>query len=167
MKNLFRSLVVLATVLLSTATAFAQTTVPSTTLSSAITSATSAVANITLTSVTCTGCTFGADTLIYIDHEAMRVTRAYTSGTTVPVQRGTDGTRPALHSNAAVVYYGPATWFHGAAAGGQAGDPSYGRCIRNQQTFLPWINISTGWVWLCDNVQWRATVVDAVTFNSR
>lgn len=149
MKKLILSL--FAALLLTVSTAQAQTLLDNTTLSAAV-GLTDTV--ITVGSVTCTGCTFGYDTLIYVDLEAMRVARNYVSGTTIPVRRGTDGTRPARHKNAAVTILGPPARFYNL-------DPAFGACgPRSSQQYLPWVNIVTGRVWTCDgnpNV-WRSTV---------
>lgn len=169
MKTL-RLLIALVTVSLLTVPAFAQTTISSTTLSAAIGSptASSPTPTTVINLTACTSC--AADWLIYVDLEAMRITRAFVAGSVsnIPVLRGQDGTRAAPHSNAAVVYYGPATRFHGAAGAGLvAGDPPAGRCVRADQQFLPWINIFTGWTWVCDNVNWRVTIPYSITSNSR
>lgn len=149
-----------AALLLTVSAAQAQTIVDNSTLSAAITATDTYV---TMGSVTCTGCTFGADTLIYVDLEAMRVERSYVSGTTMQVRRGTDGTRPAAHKSGAVTLYGPANRFYNI-------DPKIGACgPRSSNLFLPWINVVNGKVWTCDgnpNV-WRATVVYSETSNSR
>lgn len=139
----------------------AQTLIDNSTLSSAV-ATTDTV--ISMGSVTCTGCTFGYDTLIYVDLEAMRVERSYVSGATnIPVRRATDGTKLASHKSGAVTQYGPGQRFYQA-------DPKIGTCgPRSSQLYLPWINVNNGKVWTCDgnpNV-WRSTVIYSETTNSR
>lgn len=151
----------------------AQLLINETTLSSGIT--TSGQNVIALTAVTCTGCTFGPDTLIYVEREAMRVTGQYSAGSgtlTVQVRRGSDGTLAAPHANAAIVWYGPANRFHIVTPGsGANGDPA-GACgflptPRANQPFLPWINVLTGNVWNCDGTgTWIGTNPLKLTFNS-
>lgn len=162
-----RTILAMLVGLLLTANASAQVLINNTTLSTAITSTTQRTINIA--SATCTGCTFGPDTLIYVDNEAMRVTGAYVSGiTNIPVTRGTDGTMAGVHAASAVVLLGPGARFHGAAGSGMVnGDPPTGACVRNQQQFLPWVNVTTGYVWTCDSAVWRATVNTSVIFGSR
>lgn len=142
--------------------ASAQTAIDNTTLSAAVTNSQQFV---TLAAVTCTGCTFakGNNIVIYVDLEAMCMNDSYVSGTTVPVTRGCLGTVAAAHSVSNlgvnnVVYYGPQNRFHQAAGGGATGgNPPFGNCApRTQYLFLPWINISNGLEWVCDNVNWRS-----------
>lgn len=49
---------------------------------------------------------FAAGNRIIIDQEEMKVGKSYTSGTTIPVQRGQNGTATAAHANGAAVYQG-------------------------------------------------------------
>ncbi len=139
----------------------AQIAVDNTTLTTTITAADRVVV---LGSVTCTGCTFGPGAVIFIDSEAMRVAGSYVSGTTVPILRAQFGTKAAAHLTsippygAQVVYYGPAIRFPTV-------DPSPGSCRpRTQWQFLPWINVTNGLFWLCDNYNWRS--LSLVTFNN-
>jgi hypothetical protein len=149
--------------------ASAQTTIDNTTFSSAVVSSTTNT--ISLTSVTCTGCTFGGGTWIYADQELMVVSPSYTSGTTnIPVSRGRENTVPSLHTTTAKVWVGPAPRF-------RVVDPPTGSCNKvggpGANGFYPWINISNGYRWLCDNGQnintstvlWRATI--PVTINGQ
>lgn len=165
LKTALRSLTLLILVLALPAVASAQTATDSTTLAAAV--LTDSTTSISLTSVTCTSCTFGRDTLIYVDREAMRVTGAYVSGATgIPVTRGTDGTTAATHTTAAVVWLGPAIRFaSGPGAGSFTGmrattGPS-GQCTRTTLGSVPYINITTGAVYDCLGVttagQWVQT----------
>lgn len=144
----------------------AQTSIDNTTLSANITATQT---NVQIASVTCTSCSGPlSNYIIYLDNEAMCVTGAYVSGTTLPVTRGCLGTKPAAHtiknqlvSGNTVVFFGPSVRFHqgaGPVPGAASGDPALGSCTRVSQQFMPWINISTGWVWTCDGSMWRATV---------
>lgn len=151
----------------------AQLLINETTLSAAIT--TSGQNPIQLTAVTCTSCTFGPDTVVYTDREAMRVTGQYAAGSgslVVFVRRGTDGTLAAPHANAAITWVGPANRFHIVTPGTLAnGDPA-GPCgflptPRANQPFLPWINVLTGNVWNCDGTgTWIGTNPIKLTYNS-
>lgn len=148
--------------LLLTVSASAQTTINSTTLSAAVTPT---ATTITLASVTCTNCTFQAGTRIFVDLELMQVGGSYVSGTTVPVQRGVNGTQVAAHVSGATVYLGSPERFSTV-------NPPNGACnkyVQNVNGFYPWINISNGYLWLCDNGQnaytavlWRALVPYAI-----
>lgn len=160
MKMLFRSLFVVLVLAALVAPVSAQTTIDNTTFSTAVSSTTTNL--VSLASVTCTNCTFGRDTWIYADTELMVVTGAYTSGASnIPVLRGQKGTRAGFHTTTAKVWVGPATRF-------QTNDPPGGACNKKSgpgtNGFYPWINVSNGYRWLCDNGQdvntstqlWRA-----------
>lgn len=153
------SLLLLGVLWLGPSAVYAQQTIDNTTLSAAMSDT---ARTLTLAATTCTTCTFGPDILIYVDQEAMRVTGQYVSGSTVPVTRGTDGTRAKVgnHASGAVVLYGPADRF-------KAVDPTPGACTRSSQQWLPWMNISNGLSWSCDNVNWYATNNYAITNSSR
>lgn len=149
-----RVALIVGVLLLASMPAAAQVAINNTTLSAAVTAT---ATNITVASVTCTGCSINSNTVVYVDSEAMCVTGAYVSGTTLPVTRGCLGTKAAAHqiNNVAtnalnVVFIGPANRF-------QAGDPPMGACgPRTSLAFLPWISLQTGVVWTCDNYNWRA-----------
>lgn len=65
---------------------------------------------------------FAAGNLILIDREVMRVSKAYVSGTTIPLDgRGLDGTAAVAHSNATLVRTGLATDFPDPIPGGLGG----------------------------------------------
>lgn len=163
MKNLLRFCGALLLVALGATGVSAQTTIDQTTLSAAITTTNANV--IVLASVTCTGCTFsGANggTLIYTaSGEAMRVAGSYTSGTTVPVMRGTDGTKASTHPSGELVFVGAGTRFGGTPQGingvtigvDSNGDPG-GSCTRTSILYIPYINLSKGRVWDCVNSLW-------------
>jgi len=55
--------------------------------------------------------------LIVVDQEVMQVSAAWTSGTTIPVLRGRDGTAVVAHKVTAAVLHGNAADFSGPAAG--------------------------------------------------
>lgn len=175
MKQFTRLLGVLLIALLWVAPASAQTTIDNTTLSAAIATPqaanTNAATTVSLASVTCTGCTFGRDTVLYIDLEALQVTAAYTSGTTgIPVTRGAFGTRAAAHKNAAVVFVGPPVRFH-MSSQVNGGDPPAGLCVLpgDYLGFRPWVNVNSGGSWVCDGnpAVWRVTYIVNRSDNSR
>ena len=60
---------------------------------------------------------FAAGRLVVIDGEVMQVTSAYSSGTTIPVTRGLNGTVTAAHVSSANVTHGLASDFPVAAPG--------------------------------------------------
>ncbi len=147
------------------APAAAQIAIDSTTLSSNL-SATAT--NVTIGSVTCTSCGTipTSNYVIYIDSEALCVTGAYgnSTSTTLPVTRGCLGTVAAAHVTSklgvnTVVFFGPSVRFHqGSVSFPGSGDPPLGSCTRSANQYLPWINVSNGIEWVCDNVNWRALV---------
>lgn len=142
--------------------ALAQVTINSTTFSSNV-AASDGVVN--LTSTTCTSCTFGSGTLIWADGETMTVSGSYVSGSTnIPVTRTN---QRANHNTAAVVFLGPPNRF-------QRVDPPAGACIKTTLLAYPWLNLTNGYEWLCDNglnqvsaVNWRALVPWTLTGASR
>lgn len=160
--SLARLALIVGVLLMATMPLSAQTTIDNTTLSAAVTTS---ATSVTVASVTCTSCTIGSNTVIYVDMEAMCVTGAYRSGTTLPVTRGCLGTRVGAHNitngvgGNTVVFIGPGNRFHSAALSGTpSGDPPTGACTRASQQFMPWVNINNGYVWTCDGYNWRATV---------
>lgn len=67
----------------------------------------SAAVAVTDTSIIVASATsFAIDNRIIIDGEEMRVTKAYTSGTTIPVLRGQNGTATTAHASGAGVMQG-------------------------------------------------------------
>jgi hypothetical protein len=137
----------------------AQTILTTTTLGAAVTS-TSAT---TIRVASITGIT--ANTGLWIDQEFMTVTSTPVTGTlNVTVFRGAAGTKAALHANGVLVTLGPQFAF-------QATDPPWGACVRAQQQYLPWINVSNGNMCSCDQlytsyVQWRCTNSQPLIYNS-
>lgn len=159
MRRMFRSAwtiplllaVVLATGVFLTTPLTAQTTLSNTTWASAVSQTTTTV------SVT-SAATMAVGDLIYSDHEAMVITAI--SGTTITVQRGMEGTSPAPHRNASIIFSGVPDRFY-------VNDPPFGDCSpRASIRFLPWINVRTGTLWTCDGANWRATNTLFLTFNS-
>ncbi len=151
----------------------AQTIIDNTTFSAALTGTGTPQlpfeTRVSLTAITCTGCTFGNQTIIFVDREAMQVTGAFVSGATnIPVTRGALGTIPSPHNTSATVFLGPPARFHTQAGGSlQGGDPPFGSCVRTAQLFLPWINLITGNVWSCDlSGKWIGTNSTALVYNS-
>lgn len=165
---------VFVTLLLSTSVA-AQTTIDNTVFTTAVSSTTANT--VSISSATCTSCTFGSGTWLYVDQELMIVTGQYVSGTTnIPVLRGQRNTYPSFHTTTAVVWVGPPGRFRvtdPVPLGGGTNTGSIGACNKTQIGWYPWINISNGYRWLCDNGQnavtailWRAAVVFNFTANS-
>jgi len=163
MKLTFNALIVRvaligAVVLLLAPPTWAQVAINNTTLSAAMTISQTFV---TLASVTCTGCTIDQNTVIYVDSEAMCVNGSYVSGTTLPVTRGCLGTKAAAHAinlpvtnSLNVVFIGPAIRFQQGVNG--SGGPAMGACQRSAIRFLPWVDVTSGIVYTCDNYNWRA-----------
>lgn len=140
----------------------AQTIITNTTLGAAL--------NATQTNVTLAAAqTLGVDAIIFVpgvNPEVMRVTVAGTAATVYQVARGMNGSQARPHSNAAVVFVGPANRF-------QAGPPSFSACNRLQIAFLPWIDINTGISWSCNGNPvtggagtWYGGSVTALAYNS-
>jgi hypothetical protein len=80
-----------------------------TTLSTAVT-----VADTSIVVASATG--FAAGNLVRVDGELMKVTKGYSSGTTIPVLRGQDGTAVIAHAKTAGVIVGTAAEFATPAA---------------------------------------------------
>lgn len=114
--------------------AFGQTIVSRTTLAAAITSTSSQANTFRLTSTS--GITAG-NTMLFIEGEADFV-NAVTS-TTVTVTRGAGpSTRVSQHPNAAVVWYGPPSYFQFATPSGYP----FGSCSRTSGLILPYIDVN-------------------------
>lgn len=156
MKNLIRFCGALLLTVFWAGTLSAQTTLDQTTLSTSIT--TTNGTSIVIASATCTGCTFGRDILIFVGGEAMRVTGAYVSGTTVPVRRGTDGTTGKTHASGELVWLGPANRFE---LNSSVGANRSGSCTRTSLTTVPVINVPGNFIWDCLNSIWA--IGNAVT----
>lgn len=58
---------------------------------------------------------FAANSLVFVDQEAMKVASSYVSGTSIPVLRGLDGTATQVHPTGAQVKVGLPTDFLGPA----------------------------------------------------
>lgn len=132
--------------------AFGQTTLTTTTLSAAVSSASAK----TLTVASATGFnaqniaaslgTIGApataaETLMYVDREAMLITGV--NSTTITVVRGWGGTPATPHASGATVIVGPAGAFVQRA-------PS-GSCTRTALAYVPLVEIPTGAMFDCYN----------------
>lgn len=97
--------------------------------------------------------------------EAMIVVTVPTSGP-VTVRRGQGGTRATAHSSATRVFTGSPARFKTVAP-----DTS-GPCQRNQQGFLPWIDLSTGIIWSCSSATptvagtWRGAIPTELFYSS-
>lgn len=165
MNSLKKLLLGMAVVAVFASPAFAQIAIDSTTLSANMTATQQFV---TIGSVTCTTCGTvpTSNYIVYVDNEAMCVTGAYgnSTSTTLPVTRGCLGTVAAAHRTSkigvnTVVFFGPSVRFHqGSVSFPGSGDPPLGTCTRSDNQYLPWINVSNGVEWVCDNVNWRALV---------
>jgi len=144
--------------------ASAQTTIDNTNFSSAVNATQTTVS---ISSATCTNCTFGNGTWLYVDEEVLVVAPSYTSGTSnIPVLRGRANTFPAAHTTSAKVFVGPPQRF-------RVVDPPAGACNKVAEAYYPWINVASGYRWLCDNGQnantavvWRAAVPWGLTASS-
>jgi hypothetical protein len=155
-------------------TAFAQTTTYSTTLSSAVTQTQlfvnlASVSNITAAS---NGNPANATTLLFVDREEMRVISL--TGTTVMVQRASDGSPQQLHQSGATVYLGPAQqapvgpWTDGSSLSSN--------CTSTTYAFLPLIvtggtSGASGNQYTCPSSgpqanQWVQTSMPAPIYNS-
>ncbi len=114
-------------------------TLNTTTLSNAITSTSST--RVTLGSVSNVTATASAQTVLWVDTEAMTVvTNGPTSGNTVTVTRGTNGTKAETHASGRTVYVGRPNLFQGYDVAGT--------CTAGNQS-LPWINLSDGYRFEC------------------
>lgn len=152
MNRLRNSLAKLLLVLSLPALALAQlNTFTTTTLSAAIAAPAGSTPPATLISVaSATGINAPSNvngtqgTLLYVDREAMRVLA--TSGTTITVQRGANGTAASGHLTGVVVYIGNPQWY--------AQDPPYfvptGTCTLAKTYALPRIELLSGEIFTCD-----------------
>jgi hypothetical protein len=137
-------------------TAQAQTFAGTTTLSAAMTST-----QTTMVVASATG--FAAGKYVYIDAEVVQIASSYSgSGTTIPIQRGQNGTAAAAHATSERVIVGVGMHF-------QQSNPFYGAACtpgQAQAAYLPWINVPDGLVWMCVSNAWRATSTSIITYNS-
>lgn len=108
---------------------------------------------------------------IWVDFEQMLITAVST--TTITVNRGVNGTRAEAHDSGDNIFTGVDDG--GPRGGGHFNtqDPAVGQdCTRGdgEATHMPWINIRTGWMWVCDNgtttVDWVSTRKTPATLNS-
>lgn len=151
----------------------AQTTIDNTTFSTALTGI-GTQANpyetvVSLTATTCTGCTFGAQTMLFAGRELMQVMGNYVSGSTnIPVRRGVQGTPTGPHSTSETVFVGPPIRFRGVGTvGAQLGDPAGDSCVKSNYAFTPWINVSNGNIWVCSLInKWLGSNTAPLTWNS-
>lgn len=120
-----------------------QTIVTRTTFAAAVT--TTSATSVRVTSAT--GITAN-NTMLFVDSEAMFVNAV--NSTTLSVTRGYAGTRASTHGTSAALWVGPPAAFQFSTP---AGYPS-GSCTRNQQLYLPFININTGEVSDCSGGVW-------------
>lgn len=148
----------------------AQTTINSTTLSGAITATQQ---TITLASSS----NISVGDRLFIDWEMLTVLRCGTSSTvgsgctsaTMTVQRGTGdgaGGRSAPHATSSTVWTGPGQRF-------QVSSPPLGSCVRSSIEFLPWIDVTTGNIWTCDQrvaavstSKWYGANIAVLAYNS-
>jgi hypothetical protein len=127
----------------------AQVTVTSTTLSAAAAvDTTSATSTISVTSAT----GFAAGRIVFVDREAMQVLPSYVSGTTIPVQRGVQGTARAAHASGSTVYVGLPNYFSQVV-------PT-GTCTATAEVALPRIVLPAGLVYQCVNSIWQRIGAD-------
>jgi hypothetical protein len=137
-------LFVIGLLTLSTALVFGQATTTSTTTSAAVT-LTDPVVNLTsATGVTAPGSLNETTTLLFVDREAMRVTKV--ASTVISVTRGVEGTLQTAHKSGAVVYVGPPNYFGTT-------DP-IGGCTQSLEVNLPKPVLSTGRIWHCSGGEW-------------
>lgn len=87
-------------------------------------------------------------TILYIDKEAMRVTRAV-NGLTAYVQRATDGTARSAHASGATVWVGPSSSY--------VRTERYGACTLTSASIVPMVNILTGNLFYCLNGAWSGS----------
>ena len=82
--------------------------------------------------------------LIFVDNEAERVIGG--AANVWQVQRGWSNTARQSHANAAIVWFGLEGQF-------QASDPPLGSCT-SPVFIVPWINLRSGYLWLCKSSAW-------------
>lgn len=156
MENIMKTFRLFALIALVSVACFGQTVLVSTTLSSAVALTQNTVTLASGTGVTIPGNANQINTVLWIDHELMRVT-GLVSGTTYNVQRGASQTRPHAHLSGATVLLGPPTgnflltdYFAEAS----------GSCVAVSES-LPRVYIKTGHRFSCVGVagtqQWMLT----------
>lgn len=130
---------------------YGQATTTQTILSSAITSGAS---SLRVAAATVTTTQFYPGNIIYIDKEAMVIQNSYSSGTTIPIQRGQMGTIAASHLSSAVVFVGSPAYFIGARAAEPSGSCTQATASQN----YPLIAVSTGNLWYCNSTSFWESV---------
>jgi hypothetical protein len=165
-----RVLLLIAIVCGLSGAAFAQTALTQTTLAAAVTIGTAGGASgisgsyqttISLTSATGIQVANNGQpiTFVYIDQELFGVLSLVTGQTTIyNVLRGQLGTRAAAHSLGAMALIQVVSPQFGGFAGSggfQQTDPPGGlgaSCTAASTLAYPWVNVLTGWQWLCSSV---------------
>lgn len=108
--------------------ALAQTSMTTTTVSSAVT-----LTDRQIIVASATG--FAARNVVVIDNEAMLVSPSYSSGTTIPVIRGANGTAQQAHATSSPLFVGAPTLFY-------ASEPPPGPCTSTSELALPRVVIN-------------------------
>ena len=91
---------------------------------------------------------FAAGRIVYIDREAMTIGSSYASGTSIPVQRGQQGTITTKHAANTPLYVGPPEYFPRTAL--------YGSCASTDVVNIPRVNVVTGDIYDCREGKWIA-----------
>ncbi len=167
MNTFMRFIGTLSTLLLVASSASAQTIINNGTITAAMTNSQTFALVSSITSI-------AANDVFYVDNEVMVVSVTPTSGTLrITVRRGAGDGKGGIaqaHASGNVFFSGPQgqRW--------KEVDPDFGSaCIRGQQLFLPWFNITTGVEWSCGflgnsataSLTWRAyNPILAYTYNS-
>lgn len=141
----------------------AQTILNNTTTSSAITKDSPYVTLASISNIS------AGDYLWFSDQpELVRIQVVPTTGTTLTIARGIEGTHGTPHATSAIVFTGPARRFKSV-------DPDWGAtCIRSTIEFLPWINVNNGKEWSCgflgnsatSALNWRSYSNENITYQS-
>jgi hypothetical protein len=90
-------------------------------------------------------------TYLYIDREQMKVTAV--NGTALTVVRGVNGTSATPHASGAMVLFGPQRFFYTFDPGGTPTVQSLISnvpCVLNNVIVSPWVNIRSGFQWVCN-----------------
>lgn len=134
--------------------AFGQTATTTTTLSSSINQSQNTIVVASATGIVASA--VGADQLVMINKEVMKVTAV--ASTTLTVQRGVKGTGASAHATLATVWAGPPSVFLNS-------DPVRGStCTAANQPYLPVISVSTGTVWNCTNLStWGQDMIQYIS----
>jgi hypothetical protein len=100
--------------------------------------------------------TVAAGRIIYIDREAMRIQASYSSGTTVPVDRGREGTMAVDHDLGAIAYVGAADYFMRTDL--------WGGCTNADYVNQPRINTTNGNISYCKEGIWTVVNLQPVSY---